>query len=126
MKTTRLKLVEFLEQKFKEGFRINSYYEYYELADKLIESGLVEIEEEPKEWWIWKNKDGWRIEENQTLEVIDSYGDKQEIIHVHSVDQCHKYEKMWNELRRKVLEVRSSHKKYDEVCELMEQLEKGE
>lgn len=101
MKTTRAKLVDFIEQKFKVGFRINSYYE---LADKLIESGLVEVEEEPKEFWVFEDSEGamYMSLSEDLIKYNLNKTPKTPMVKkgkFHSVDQCKKYEKMWNELK---------------------------
>lgn len=48
MKTTKDKLIDFLIRSAETLHPLN----YKDLANKLIESGLIEIEEEPKDWWI--------------------------------------------------------------------------
>ncbi len=116
MKTTRAKLVEFLHGCIY-GIDLRE-----DIADKLIESGLVQVEEEPNEFWIYHNKDKqvFHVYTSPTkVEGLTSV----EIIHVHSVDQCRKYDKMWNELKKfKPTDWESEF----QIRKRMEELEKGE
>ena len=100
MKTTRAKIIDFLNMFLDDPIRDSSVW-----ANKLIESGFVEIEEEPDNYYI--------IMEEVTpgREVYNAYSchkhmpnfpmiDKYKIVEVHSVDHCKKYEKMWKELKK--------------------------
>lgn len=91
MKTTRAKIIDFLNMFLDDPIRDSSVW-----ANALIESGLVEIEEEQKEFLLCDScSNSFRLIPN-TLSNILCCG---KIIHVHSVDHCKKYEKMWKELK---------------------------
>ena len=97
------------------------------IANKLIESGLVEIEEEPREFWIIRTKYNGYMELH--AESVKCFDPTKEIIHVHSVEQCKKYEKMWNELKKLmgnyVVESTFSKANILGIMQRFEQLEKG-
>ena len=127
MKTTRAKLVEFLSRHICGDITIN------DVAYKLIESGLVDVEEEPKEFWLCRDSRGVQhfytslFEAQRRMNVPSSCTNG--IIHVHSVDQCKKYEKMWNKLKNKLgAYVPESTFSPDYIVTFMEkiELEKGE
>lgn len=113
MKKTRKELVELLTKD------IESLSEKYPdivniFVNVLEKSGLVEIEEEPREFWI--NIQGRFIHAFFTEDqVIGAMG---EVIHVHSVDQCRKYEKMWNQIK-------DDFRQFSSVTNRMEELERG-
>lgn len=130
MKKTRKDLVEFLNKTRRsmltDGCTIEVFNSFY--ADALIKSGFVQVEAEPREFWLLKHEgeafyrtthihpDCW----HQNKEVL------KEIIHVHSVDQCRKYEKIWKEFKRRLIEAKPGVKYFEEAYELMKELEKGE
>lgn len=124
---TRKQLIEFLVETAKE----KAHLEY--IADKLIESGLVEIEEEPKEFWVvWGAYQACDYCFKSEQEAIDfqnrnkpSVTNRKQLV---PVDQCKKFEKMWEELKAWVGESQwtGSHNIMSLVKEKIEKLEKGE
>lgn len=111
MKTTRAKLFEKLieiQKEYGASMGLSSpWIELRHFTDKLIESGLVEIEEEPKEFWVvWGAYQACDYCFKSEQEAIDfqnrnkpSVTNRKQLI---PVDQCRKYEKMWNEMKKHV------------------------
>lgn len=135
MKTTRSKLVEFLYNN-RETIKPTEQSYYEETADKLISQGFVEIEEEPREFWILQQPNNQEVLAFETLnkcrEKLNSFTEDylrhSLAFQVHSVDQCKKYEKMWEELKEYLnRKGQKENTRFESFVTLskMEQLEKG-
>ena len=112
MKKTRKELVEFLSGHICGDITIN------DVVHELIESGFVEVEQEPFQITYCKN-----CNENVTGKIHNSTC---ELTILREVDQCQKFEKMWKEFKRRLIEAKPGVKYFEEAYELMKELEKGE
>lgn len=124
MKTTRAKLAKFLEQHNVVDAS---------LVNKLIESGFVEIQEEQREFWIIYGDEITTClvysSEKEALEKQISVDPNKEVTIVKQfvpIDQCKKYEKMWEELKNNIGCYREDAR-FDPfmIVNMMNKLEKG-